>query len=619
MTSKEVASFTGLGLSWIKAKTKKALENNQKSIEIKGFTFTFDLVHNSTGKAYVYTQIKASKQSKKAKSISFEVLKELKDFDITKTSYESSEKALIIEFYNKYNYSLNTIIKALFVDKNIYPDKVKIASTAKKIKRWIDTFKKQGLKALEDKRGTNVSNIKINEENLILAVTGAGSRGIRENFYGAWEFYNFLEAKAEGILDKQTLSFRNNKSIKITENVKEYISYTAFIRAVKRLYEQNPQVKNFIEKGFDGLLQDYPVGIKDIAYINQEWQVDATKFDFMCKVTNSDGSESIKRINVTAVIDTYSKKAVVNLTESIDSYAQVRVLYKAFEKMGLPETIYTDNGADYVSKHYQKLLLDLGITQLKAKVGQGRQKGAIERFFGVTQSDWACIPGYIGNDVEKRVKIENQTASKIDIRTSKATRINKDRLLTLEELKTVVENLLDMRYMSYEEFDKFLLDDEKLEDIRKILGKSDTRVIQTSGIRFNNYTYQSSYLWLKGLNRGNIVTVYENIDDINEIYVYKDEEFICTAKNRNLGVEAMTLEEHKEAVKAYKTNNITPINKQIKKASALYEEMQDYKVQKALKHTPKYKENSKKTEIKKEKTIKNDDYAVINNLALKFG
>ena len=34
---------------------------------------------------------------------------------------------------------------------------------------------------------------------IILAVTGAGSRGIRDNFYGAWEFYNFLEAKKEGI------------------------------------------------------------------------------------------------------------------------------------------------------------------------------------------------------------------------------------------------------------------------------------------------------------------------------------------------------------------------------------------------------------------------------------
>ncbi len=618
MTSKEVAVLVGCSYETISRKSKKALENNLNSIELKGFTFAFELTSNSTGKAYSYTEIKSKKQNKKAKTISFSKLKELENFDITKTSYEIEEKALIIEFYNKHNYSLNTIIKAFFVQIEIYTDKVKLASTTKKVKRWIDTFKKDGAKALEDKRGFNTSNLKINDDSLIKAVLGAGSRDIRDNFYGAWEFYNYIEAKNEGILDTPTFSFKNSRSIKITDTKKIYISYTAFVRAVKRLYNKNVQVKSYIEKGFDGLLQDYPVGIKDITYINQEWQVDSTKFDFMCKVTNEDGTESIKRVNVTAIIDTYSKKAIVSLTEKIDSYAQVRILYKAFLKMGLPELIYTDNGSDYVSKHYQRVLLDLGITQVKAKVGQGRQKGAIERFFGVTQSDWAFIPGYIANNVENRTKIENQTASKIDVRTSKATRIKKDRLLTLDELRTVVENLLDMKYLSYKEFDNYLLDEYKLENIRQRLGKAHNRKVQTNGIRVNNYTYQSSALWLKGLNRNTQITAYENIDDINEVYIYKDDKFICTATNRELGVEAMTLEEHKSSIKAYKKNNITPINKQIREATSLYEEMQDYMTQKALKHKPHYQKHNK-IKTKKTETIKKDVYDEIYDMAVKFG
>jgi len=47
---------------------------------------------------------------------------------------------LIIAFYNKYNYSLN-IIKALLVDKNIYPEPTKIASMVKKVQRWCEAFK----------------------------------------------------------------------------------------------------------------------------------------------------------------------------------------------------------------------------------------------------------------------------------------------------------------------------------------------------------------------------------------------------------------------------------------------------------------------------------------------
>ena len=49
--------------------------------------------------------------------------------------------------------------------------------------------------------------------------------------------------------------------------------------------------------------------------------------------------------------------------------------------------------------------------------------------------------------------------------------------------------------------------------------------------------------------------MYENIDNINEVYIYLNDEFICSATNRDLGVDAMTLEEHKKAVKAYKANN----------------------------------------------------------------
>jgi len=363
--------------------------------------------------------------------------------------------------------------------------------------------------------------------------------------------------------------------------------------------------------GKDALLQDYVVGIKDIGYINQEWQVDSTKFDFMCKIPTSTGYK-VGRVNLSAVIDVYSKKAVVSLSQTIDSYAQVRVLNKAFATFGMAESIYTDNGKDYTSKHYSGVLQELGIAHLKAKVGQGRQKGAIERFFGVTQSSWASMPGYIGENVEKRVKIENQSASKIDIRTSKATRINKDRLLTLDELEEAVYTLMDIKNITYSEFEEFRLSHEKLEVIKSKLGKSKEATLQTSGVRFNNFIYQSAALWLGGLNRGDKVEVYEDIDNINEVYIYKDDSFICKALNKELGIEAMSIEEHKKAVRAYKQNNIRPISKTIKKAQILYEEFQDYKLEKSLKN----KAHKSTIGVKIGKTIKQEDLKLQNELYL---
>jgi len=386
LNSKEVSIICACSLAAIQKNTKKALDSGLKVININNSSFMFEAIKTKSGKAYIYTQIKSSKiRTKTAKTIGFELLCELSGFDITKTKHSPSEKALIIVFYNKYNYSLNTIIKALYVDKNIYPSPIKIASIVKKVKRWVEAFKNSSIKALEDKRGYKATNVKIDEDLLSLAVTGTGSRGIRDNYYGAWEFYNYLKAKQEGILDCPKFTLGNTKTTKLINGVKSYISYSAFVLAVKRLYNKNPQIKSYMKYGKDALLQDYVVGIKDVGYINQEWQVDSTKFDFMCKIPTSTGYK-VGRVNLSAVIDVYSKKAVVSLSQTIDSYAQVRVLNKAFATFGMPESIYTDNGRDYTSKHYSGVLQELGITHLKAKVGQGRQKGAIERFFGVTQS-----------------------------------------------------------------------------------------------------------------------------------------------------------------------------------------------------------------------------------------
>lgn len=90
MTSKEIANLVGCTDRTVQLSTKKALENGIKTIEIKGLSFSFEVVSNSFGKAYSYTQIKqSSTKSKSAKTISFALLQELKDFDITKTSFEA--------------------------------------------------------------------------------------------------------------------------------------------------------------------------------------------------------------------------------------------------------------------------------------------------------------------------------------------------------------------------------------------------------------------------------------------------------------------------------------------------------------------------------------------------
>ena len=605
MTSTQLATTLNCTPQYVRLATKKAKDNGQNTICIKGETYSFVEVVAvaSRGKAYCYTELSKA-QPKKAlysTTVSANIIAELEDFPLLAKSHTTQEKVLMITFYQAHNYGLKAIIKALSTYQNIYLEEKEVASLERKIRRWNKEFKEHGKKALADKRGAKTGFRKVDEELLIQAIMGAGKRGIRENYYGVHRFYcHQWQMKEYG-------------HVNTTLDINTIVSYNGLTKAIKTVFEKHHQVKMFWKKGKDGLLQDYVGGIKDILYTNQEWQVDATKFDFMCKLIAEDGSVKIGRFNLTAVIDVFTGNAVATLTESIDSYAQVRVLHKAFERMGKPEQIYTDNGMDYVSNHYEGVLENIGITQIHAQVGQGRQKGKIERFFGVVQTKLAHLPGYIGNNVEKRTHIEDQTASKIDIRTSKATRINEARLLTFDELQTIVDNTLAKASQSYAEHTQQLLSAEELEEIRRKSGKSELRKVQKDGIRLNNYTYTSVSLWEGGLNQGNMVEVYEDIDNINVVYVYHKERFIGQAFNRELGVEAMSLEEHKRAKKAHKANYITPALKNIRSSAELYAQYQDFHAEELLNFTPEYAQPKPKEE-KKEEIINNDYLDLVKQL-----
>ena len=446
MTSKALSELVGLRYETIARRTKKALEAGEHTLSFDGVVYVVEVVHNERGKSYEYhEQTTIIKRKTVSKQISFTHLNELDGFEVNATKHTAKEKLLLMTFIGKYNYTMKIIIESLLLRTGEPSDKKRIDALNRKFLRWQKAFKEGGASALEDKRGkTRADFIKIDEEILIKSIEGAGARGIRENYYGVWDLYCYAYQ------ERYTKVF-NPKN-------EEIISYTAITKGIKKLLKKHALLKAYWTKGHDGINQSYPVGIKNITYTNQEWQVDATKFDFMVKLINEDGTFNIARYNLTAVIDVYSSNAVATLTTKIDSYAQVRVLNKAFIRMGKPEQVYMDNGKDYTSYHYGDVLSDMGITAINAQVGQGRQKGKIERFFGVIQTELAKIPGYIGNNVAKRTDIENQTASKIDIRTSQATRIDEARLLLFDEMQTIINNTLAKASQNYKIQEHNLLD-----------------------------------------------------------------------------------------------------------------------------------------------------------------
>jgi len=545
MTSKELAIIMNCGHKYVSKITQKAKSKNQSFIIIKNQSFSFQTISTKYGKTYEYKKLESKTRATKISSLVVKNMEGLTHIDLSHRLC-LDDKLLIINFYKSHNYTLKSIVKNLYFENGIYPDDKKINSSVRKITRWIKNFRSGGKKALIDKSGASQGFRKIDEEILIYAIVHCKALANHQGFYRVWDFYCWKIANRDGLHEA------TNEII---------ISYSAMVAAIKKMIDKNHKLFVWDKKGHDGLLQDYVVGVRDIAYTNQEWQVDATKFDFMCVMPD----ETIKRVNFSIVIDSFSGGVVGELSESINSYDQIRVLHKAITKMGLPEIVLSDNGKDYKSNHYQEVLLRNGITQVFARVGQGRGKGKVERFFGTFQNYISLVPGYIGSSVAYRVIIEGKNASKIAVRTSKATKFDISRLLKFDELNNLCNNILQNKYSNnYKAYDEFRLSKARLDQIKSNLGKSYHRKLQSDGVMINNITYQSSDIWINGLETGDKIEVREDIDNINQVFIYKDDKFIAIGINREMGVDCMSVEGHKKAVKSQKDNYLKPFMKIVK-------------------------------------------------------
>lgn len=139
----------------------------------------------------------------------------------------------------------------------------------------------------------------------------------------------------------------------------------------------------------------------DIERLNQRWELDSTPTDVML--------DDNRRHMVIGVIDVYSRRALVTIEKTSSANAILHLLYKAISLWGVPESIKTDNGKDYIASAVQKFCLVLNIRQVRALPFSGEQKPHIERFFHTyLHGLHAYLPGYVGHDVLERQAIRSR-------------------------------------------------------------------------------------------------------------------------------------------------------------------------------------------------------------------
>lgn len=391
----------------------------------------------------------------------------------------------------------------------------------KSIYRWQKEFAQKGGEALEDKRGgTSKANVKMIKDAILSIGTAQKTSW--------WMEYCRRYALSKGL------------NFDMFAPLSADISRSTFLRHATKIASKDYEVRTFLRAGRDGLNTNISIK-RNYLKVNEEWQVDATPYDFMCLDENG------KPVRYTAVgiIDVGGEMRVYDLCDSPNGYANVRLLKKALKEMGRPGYIKGDHGKDYVGKHFQGVLKRLGVQYAKAPKFTGKAKGKIERCHKEIQDFFEGLPGFLGHNVGDRALREKQAEDKAAMLSGAKTNIKN--LMTRDQMQTMMDRWCES-FKGSEEIEEFSFDE-------RVFGRSEEKILQAEGFSINGLKFTDLEVF-RHAKIGDRLETIENIDDASVYHVYKDGEYICDVVNQD--VAKMSAEEVKAAQKEYEKRVIRP-------------------------------------------------------------
>lgn len=391
----------------------------------------------------------------------------------------------------------------------------------KSIYRWQKEFAQKGGEALEDKRGgTSKANVKMIKDAILSIGTAQKTSW--------WMEYCRRYALSKGL------------NFDMFAPLSADISRSTFLRHASRIASKDYEVRTFLRAGRDGLNTNISIK-RNYLKVNEEWQVDATPYDFMCLDENGEPV----RYTAVGIIDVGGEMRVYDLCDSPNGYANVRLLKKALKEMGRPGYIKGDHGKDYVGKHFQGVLKRLGVQYAKAPKFTGKAKGKIERCHKEIQDFFEGLPGFLGHNVGDRALREKQAEDKAAMLSGAKTNIKN--LMTRDQMQTMMDRWCES-FKGSEEIEEFSFDE-------RVFGRSEEKILQAEGFSINGLKFTDLEVF-RHAKIGDRLETIENIDDASVYHVYKDGEYICDVVNQD--VAKMSAEEVKAAQKEYEKRVIRP-------------------------------------------------------------
>jgi putative transposase len=275
---------------------------------------------------------------------------------------------------------------------------------------------------------------------------------------------------------------------------------------------------------------------------NEMWQADHTELDML--VVDPPGRPA--RPWLTVILDDHSRAVpgyALNFTAPSalqTALALHQAIWRkadpAWQVCGIPETLYSDHGTDFTSRHMDQVCADLHIQLVHSTAGSPQGRGKIERFFStVNQLLLPTLPGQLVNG-------KLATPPK----------------LTLAQLDEILQAFIvgDYHFRPHGETKQpprerweaggFLPRmPDSLEQLDLLLLTVATpRVVHRDGIRFQGLRYLD--LTLAGYV-GEAVTIRYDPRDLAEVRVFHEGQFVCRAICHELAAATISLKELQSA------------------------------------------------------------------------
>ena len=268
-----------------------------------------------------------------------------------------------------------------------------------------------------------------------------------------------------------------------------------------------------------------------ITRLNQLWELDSTPADWML----ADGRHS-----VVGVIDMHTRRLRLLVSKTSTANAIGLLFRRAAMEWGVPEAVRTDNGADYVSRHFASVVSALEIDHQVCMPFASEQKGTIERALQtMSHGILDLLPGFIGHNVAERKVIEARRSFADRIMTRGET---VEVSMSAKDLQQKLDQWCDHVYMHNHHaglrctpFEKVsqcrdrvrrIQDERALDALLMEIGG--LRTVTKKGIKFEHHCYIAPEL---AAQVGEEVFLRRDPDDIGSLFVYDlDGRFVCVAR-----------------------------------------------------------------------------------------